>query len=99
MAAGTIVRPHATALAPYAFSTATCCTFDTSEGVQSTSLLPSTSALAPSYSSSTQRPDEHRLGGHGSMYHNRPQSVPMTSCRGTKGHSYTYGVSPQQVGT
>ena len=33
------------------------------------------------------------------MFHNRPQFVSTTSCRGTTVHSYTYGVSPQQVET
>ena len=37
--------------------------------------------------------------GHWSMYYHRPQPVPTTPCRGTKGHSATYGVSPQQVET
>ena len=99
MAAGTIFRPFATPLASSALPTANWCRFDASGDVPHTRRPTCLSASGPSYSSSTQQPGEHRLEGHRSMDRYPPQSVPTTSCRGTKGQSYTYGVSPQQVET
>ena len=99
MAAETMLRQLATDLASSALPSANWCRFDTSGEVPSTSVLHCTSALAPSYYLSTQHLDDQAHDGHRSMFHHRPQSVPTISCRGTKGHSYTYGVSPQQVGT
>ena len=99
MAAGTIVRPLATAHAPYALPITNWCRVDTSGESLSTSVLRCASALGRSYTRLTLDIDEHRLEGYRSMHHHRPQSVSTTSCRGTEGHSYTYGVSPQQVGT
>ena len=99
MAAGTIVRPLATAHVSYALPITNWCRSDMSGEAPSTSLLRSTSALAHSDTRLAQDTDYQPHDGHWSMYHHRPQSVPTTSCRGTKGHSSTYGVSPQQVET
>ena len=65
--------------------------------VPGTPLIHYTSAWTHSYGSLTQTIAEHRLEGHRGMFHNRPQFVPTTSCRGIRVHYYTYGVSPQQV--
>ena len=59
----------------------------------------SPSASIRSYTRLTLDIDEHLPEGHRSILHYRPEPVPTTSYRGTKGHSYTYGVSPQQVET
>ena len=99
MAAGTIARQLATAHAPYAHPIAIRCRTDTSGEVSFTSLLRCTSASARSDTRLAQDTDYQPYDGHWSMFHHRPQSVPTTSYRGTKGHSYTYGVSPQQVET
>ena len=99
MAAGTIVRPLATAIASYALPITKWCRVDTSGEVLYSPLLRSTSASAHSYIRLTNDLHDETPDGHWSMFHDRPQSVPTTSCRGTKGHSATYGVSPQQVET
>ena len=52
-----------------------------------------------SYTILTDDNDDQAHDGHRSRLHNRPQFVPSTSYRGTEGHSYTYGVCPQQVET
>ena len=67
--------------------TAIWCRVDTSGESPPTAVLHCTSALARSHTSLPQNIDEHRLEGHRSMYHHRPQSVATTSCRGIKGHS------------
>ena len=97
MAAGTIVLPPATTHASYALPTANWCRFDASGESPSTAVLHCASALARSYITLSQHPADQPHKGHRSMFHHRPQPVPMTSYRGTKGHSVTYGVSPQQV--
>ena len=72
MAAGTIFRPLATALASSALTSTNWCRTDTSGDVRHTTRPALPSASAPSYSSSTQHPGEHRLEGHRTMFHNRP---------------------------
>ena len=99
MAAGTIVRPLATAHASYALPITNGCRPDTSGEAPSSSPLRSTSALARSYLRPTNYLYDQPHDGHWSMFHHWPQPVPTTSYRGTEGHSATYGVSPQQVET
>ena len=99
MADGTIARPLATAHAPYALPITNWCRVDASGEAPSTTRLHRTSALARTYIRLTNDLHDQAHDGHWSVFHHRPQSVPTTSCRGTEGHSYTYGVSPQQVET
>ena len=99
MAAGTIVLPLATALVSYVLPITNWCRVDKSGEVSFTPPLHCTSALARSDTSLTEDLDDQPHEGHRCMYHHRLQSVSTVSCRGTKGHSYTYGVSPQQVET
>ena len=99
MAAGTILQDFAALLASSALPIAIWCRTDTSGESPSTSHSSRLSALARSDTSVTEDFDDQPHDGHRSMFHYRRQFVPTTSCRGTKGHSYTYGVSPQQVET
>ena len=97
MAAGTIVLPPPTARASCALPSTKWCRSDTSGQAPSTSSLRCTSALARSYITLTADLGDQPYDGHWSMFHHRPQPVPTTSYRGTKGSSATHGVSPQQV--
>ena len=99
MAAGTIVRLLATALASYALPITKWCRVDASGEAPSPADSSRLSALARSYTRLAEDPEHQPRDGHWSMFHHRPQSVPTTSCRGAKGYSSTYGVSPQQVKT
>ena len=99
MAAGTILQDFAALIASSALPIAIWCRTDTSGESPSTSLLRCTSALARSGTRLAEDTDYQPHDGHWSMYHHRSQSVATTSCMGTKGHSSTYGVSPQQVET
>ena len=99
MAAGTIVRPLATATASYALPITNWCRVDTSGESLSTSVLRCASALARSYIRPTNDLHDQAHDDRRSMFHHRPQSVSTTSCRGTEGHSAIYGVRPQQVET
>ena len=99
MAAGTIVRPLATAHASYALPITKWCRVDASGEAPSPAHSSRLSALPRSYIRLTNDLHDQPHDGHWSMFHYPPQPVPTTSCRGTKGHSATYGVSPQQVET
>ena len=99
MAAGTIVRPLAPALASYALPITKWCRFDASGEVLFFPVLRSTSALDRSYIRLANDLRYQAHDGHWSMFHHRPQPVPTASYRGTEGHSYTYRVRPQQVET
>ena len=69
------------------------------QGPSLTGLSTKESTLAHSYIPLTQHLADQPPDAHWSMFHHFPRSVSTTSYRGTKGHSSTYGVSPQQVET
>ena len=99
MAAGTILQDFAALIASSGLPIANWCRTDTSGGVPYHLYSHGLSALARRDTRLAQDTDDQPHDGHWSMYHHRPQSVPTASYRGTKGHSATYGVSPQQVET
>ena len=99
MAAGTILHEFSTLHASYALTIPFWCRADTSGEVPHTSHAPRLPALDRSDGSPTQDFGEQSHAGHRSMFHHCPIPVPTLSYRETKGHSDTYGVSPQQVET